>query len=289
VRLAERAEHYRGTLVTEFVHPALVRFHILYHTVTGQGGPTFRHEFVVTPDGVLTTLHCNENIPFGLTVPVVLDDGRPLDVELTAPCISVSYPSEIEPAGDEQNFLLLDNGAEVSSDEPPIRSAVGWIKPLRATNRKRPIRVFVYPRSAGDPPAGEVQASFRVAEDGFTSCLGSVRGTLYQGRTSAGGRGQSLATGDGTAGLDFDAPCDFLVQRGAAGPAMVETDRRTTVKVNDRELALKGFTPLAVPGSTQYLRHSGDCCAGSCCDMLGCPTYAMLLSRYLIFLTGDMR
>ena len=245
VRLAERAEDYRGTLHSEFVHPLLIRFHILYHSVTGRGGPSFRHEFVVTPDGVLTTLHCSEAIPFGLTLPVVVDDGRPLDVDLTPPCISVSYPRQIEPSADEQNYLLLGTDVEVS-DEAPIRSAVGWLKPVRVTNRDQTIKVFVYPRSVADPLAKEVLDSFQVSADGFDSCLGSVRGNLYRGRMSAGGHAQQLVLDNGIPHLAFDRPCDFLLQLDAAGAIALEVDRRAEVQFNNGTLRLEPFAPIDI-------------------------------------------
>ncbi len=242
VRLAERAEHYRGTVVTEFVHPLLVRFHILYHTVTGQGGPTFRHEFIVTPDGVLTTLYCSQEIPFGLTIPVVVDDGRPLEADLAAPIVSVTYPKTIEPSGDEQNFLLLGLDAAVA-DEPAIRTAVGWLRPLRVSSRDRAVAVFVYPRTAGDPPATDVLTSFRIEQDGFTSCLGSVQGKLYRGRTAAGGYGRSLGI-DKNSVLTFERACGFLLQCGPAGVTRLEADRPTIARFAGRRYPLEPFVPL---------------------------------------------
>lgn len=246
VRLAERADHYRGTLVAQFVHPLLVRFHILYHPVTGRGGPVFRHEFVVTPDGVLATLHCNEDRPFGLTVPLVVDDGRALDVKRTPPRIAASYPRQIERSGDEQNFLLLGSDPAVHADKP-IRSAVGWLQPLRVTNRDPSVTVFVYPRSAGDPSAADVLASFQIREDGFESCLGRVAGNLYLGRTSAGGHAARLdLDNDDEPELAFEPPCGFLLQLRASQPTALETDRRTRVLLNGRALMLDKFVPVSL-------------------------------------------
>lgn len=245
VRLAERAEDYRGTLHTEFVHPLLVRFQILYHPVTGRGGPTFRHEFVVTPDGVLATLACSEKRSFGLTLPLVVDDGRPLAVDLAPPCLAVSYPRETDAAGDEQNFLLLDAGAKVEEDEP-IRSAVGWLKPVRVTSSGETISVFAYPRSAGDPAAAEVQSSFRLLDDGFTSSLCSVRGKVYRGRTAAGGQAERLVLDD-AAKLEFDEPCGFVLQLDAGGARALETDRPAQARFGGGTLRLEKFSPIELP------------------------------------------
>jgi len=243
VRLAERAEHYRGTARAEFVHPLLVRFEILYHTVTGVGGPTFHHVFTVTPDGVLATLHCDDEIPFGVTLPIVVDDGRPLDVDLEPPCLSTAYPDGIGPAGDAQNFVLLDSGAETTAEEP-IRTAVGWLRPVRATNHEQAVSIFVYPQSDRDPSAEEVLASFQRHSDGHQTCLGNVRGNLYVGRTSAGGRGQELELDGGGITLSFDRPCDFLLQRDAAGAIALEVDRPTGADFNGRALHVNAFEPL---------------------------------------------
>jgi hypothetical protein len=177
-------------------------------------------------------------------VPVVVDDGRPLDVKLTPPCIAVSYPREIGPSGDEQNFLLLDAHADVHADEP-IRSAVGWLKPLRVTNREGEVTVFVYPRSAGDPTGAEVAAGFRLLDDGFTCCLGSVRGKLYEGRTSAGGEGPGIVLDAGE--LAFAAACRFVLQRDATGATALETDRATEVQWRGSTLRADKFTPIAIP------------------------------------------
>ncbi len=244
VRLAERAEHYRGTLTTEFVHPLLVRFQILYHSVTGLGGPSFRHEFVVTPDGVLTVLHCSEQRPFGLTLPVLVDDGRPLRVERTENTVSVSYPLENETSGDQQNFLVLNAEPRLESGEA-IRSAVGWLEPVRVTSSDSALQLFVYPRAAGDPPAEEVRASFRLREDGFDSCLGTVIGDLYQGRTSAGGRGDRLdLDGDGQPELTFEQTCGFVLQLADGTPIALEVDHAGTAHYDGGELKLKAFEPL---------------------------------------------
>ncbi len=244
VRLAERAEHYRGTLTAEFVHPLLVRFQILYHSVTGSGGPSFRHEFVVTPDGVLATLHCTEQRPFGLTLPVLIDDGRPLRVVRTSNTIGVSYPPELKLSGDEQNFLLLNAAPQLQAEEA-IRSAVGWLEPLRVTCGESALQVFVYPRAAGDPSGEEVRASFRFHEDGFDSCLGTVAGNLYRGRTSAGGRAARLdLDDDGRPELTFDRSCGFVLQLADGAPIALEVDRPGKAHYEGNKLELEAFSPL---------------------------------------------
>ncbi|HKJ67693.1 MAG TPA: hypothetical protein VKA68_07030, partial [bacterium] len=66
----------------DFVHPLLVKFTVTYHYATGRGGPYFHHEFIVTPDGVLTRLTSPQGIPLAATVPLLTDDGRPLQVRV---------------------------------------------------------------------------------------------------------------------------------------------------------------------------------------------------------------
>ncbi|REK18879.1 MAG: hypothetical protein DWQ37_03485 [Planctomycetota bacterium] len=245
--LAERADDYRGTLVTEFVHPLLVRFSIVYHSVTGRGGPTFRHRFVVTPDGVLTTLECNEDRPFGVTLPLLVDDGRPLDVQRTSPAITTGYPKSPAASGDQQCFLLLDPEPAAHAEEP-IRSAVGWLQPVRVTSGGSRVSVFVYPRSSDDPPAADVQASFQLHDDGFESCLGSVRGDVYLGRTAAGGYVRQLDLDrDGAADLVCTPPCGLILQRRGARPVAVEADREARVSLNRVVHECRAFEPLTIP------------------------------------------
>ena len=52
----ERELTLQGTLRVDFVHPMLVRFSILYAPITGVGGPNYFHDFIITPDGVLSSL-----------------------------------------------------------------------------------------------------------------------------------------------------------------------------------------------------------------------------------------
>ncbi len=203
----------------------------------------FRHEFVVTPDGVLTTLTCNEDRTFGLTVPLVVDDGRALQVSDGAPRLSVSYPKDVEPSGDEQNFLLVGDAPQVAREER-IRSAVGWLEPVRVTGGKT-VSVFVYPRSAGDPEAPDVLESFRLTDGGFQSCLGRVEGNLYRGRTSAGGRSDRMdLDANGTPDIVFDAPVNFVVQLAHDRPVALETDRSATSTVGGQKVQLEAFVPL---------------------------------------------
>ena len=247
VRLSERAEHYRGTVTTEFVHPLLVRFQILYHTVTGVGGPSFRHEFIVTPDGVLTTLHCSDDRSVGLTHPILVDDGRSLRVERTSNRVTVTYPPDVEPSGDEQNFLILSEKAQLQTEDK-IRSAVGWLEPVRVTSGEPTVRVFVYPRTKMDPTGAEVLESFRMQEDGFTSCLAEVNGKIYSGHTAVGGETNHYKPNNtGLVDLRFDRPCLFVLQHAGGVPIQLEVDRDVAATYADQSCELKAFTPIHIP------------------------------------------
>jgi len=242
VRLAEQAEHYRGTLSVGFVHPLLVRCRLLYHTVTGRGGPTFTVHLTVTPDGVLARLESSEPQRYGWTVPLLVDDGRLLEPSVGAHLAGVRDPV----SGDEQKFLFLDDQPIVRDDEDKVRSSYGWLRAVRVeAEGKKPIRLFVYPRNQDDPTAAEVQRSFQVYPDGFSSMLGRVDGKLYVGRTSAGGFSDRIdLDSNGAADVSFDQPCGFIVQLADGQPVAIETDRAVDATIQGESIRLRGFEPV---------------------------------------------
>ncbi|CAK8991713.1 Uncharacterized protein TC_0708 [Durusdinium trenchii] len=243
VRLADLPEHYRGTWTTTFCHPLLVKGQVLYHSVTGAGGPIFRQELVITPDGVLTTLTCDDaRHEFGLTVPLLENDGRPLVTNTEPPILSTRYPRD----GDQQCFLCLDPGVEASA-EPSLRSSYGDLRPVRVSSTDNKVTVFVYPRSADDPAASDVYDSFRTEDDAFRSVLGQVDGTLYFGRYSAGGYGNSLdLDGDGQPELRLSDACGFIVQLSSGRITAVEVDRPVSAGMDEKEIQLEAFEPVTV-------------------------------------------
>ena len=116
-----------------------------------------------------------------------------------------------------------------------VRSTYGWLLPVRATATNGVNYTFVYPRSPGDPTAEKVLDGFRVTPDGFASNLGSVHGTLYVGRTSAGGEGESIdLNGDGKAGARFDTRCRFVLQLRNGRILSAEADRKTALRIGGR-------------------------------------------------------
>ncbi len=246
IRLAMAAEHYQGTLRVDFAHPLLVRFSILYAPITGIGGPNFFHDFVVTPDGALTTLHSPHDASFGLTLPLLEEDGRDLTITVSERIAGTRYPAGIG-NGDEQHFLVVNGGAVRIEEEEPVLSTYGWLRPARVTTDTDRIDVFVYPRSEPDPSADDLLAGFQLRDDGFTSPLGHVQGSLYIGRFAAGGVGDRLdVTGDGTPDIRFETPCGFIVQHEDRRIVAVETDADVEARIGDRTLALHAYEPVAI-------------------------------------------
>jgi hypothetical protein len=62
----------------EFVHPLLVRCAVDYRPKKGEGGPTFRNEFTLIPDGVFSVVRKTspEAVKWGVTWPLskTMDD-----------------------------------------------------------------------------------------------------------------------------------------------------------------------------------------------------------------------
>ncbi|MEX2402026.1 MAG: hypothetical protein WD423_14730 [Rhodothermales bacterium] len=241
VRIADLHTHYRATPEVHFVHPLLVRFSLTYSYVTGRGGPYFRQDFVVTPDGVLSRLVSPQDDPFALTVPILEDDGRALDVSIGDHIASTRYA----PGEDQQNFIGLNADARMLDEAPSIQSSYGWLKPVRYESADRAKEVFVYPRSPDDPSAADVRESFQIDGDDFSSILGRVEGTMYVGRTSAGGEGDRIdLDGDGSADVSFSASCRFVLQLRDGVVTAVESDRAVTMELDGESYQLSAHTPV---------------------------------------------
>ena len=245
VRMADLPERYQAEFKVEFAHPLLVRCAIIYQPRAGQSGPTFRHEFTLTPAGVLATLRqegtAASAAEFGVTWPLLENDGRPLKVKLAAHSASVAYA----PGGDEQHFLALQPQAVLTREETPLQSTYGWLRSVRADAPGGSNQTFVYPRNPADPSGERVRQSFRLTSNGFSSVLGRVIGQLYVGRTAAGGVGDRVdLNGDGRDDVRFSAPCGFMLQLKNGRVTAVEADRAVAVTIAKRRLPLTAYQPV---------------------------------------------
>jgi hypothetical protein len=242
VRLADVPGRYAGRFAVRFAHPLLVRCAIEYSPMKGSR-PSFLHEFIVTPDGILATLRANGSQEFGVTWPLLVDDGRPLLAKVAGRLATTSYSDD----GDEEAFFTVGESPEAAADDELLQSTYGWIRPVRVLAAGGVNHTFVYPRSAGDPPAEQVRDSFRLAADGFESRLGTVHGTLYVGRTSAGGEGTSVdCDRDGTADATFSTHCQFILQLRDGKITAVEADRKVTASIEGKAMALEASQPVVV-------------------------------------------
>jgi hypothetical protein len=244
VRLASIPAEYEASFSQSFVHPLLVRFKLTYEP-TGSAraeSPTLTQDFIVTPDGVYSSLTSSHTDPFGLTFPLLVNDGATaLTTSISGGIASVRYPA----GTGEQNFVTVGTGTVLTADGAPLRTGYGDQQAIRyqgVTNR-----TFVYPRTASDPSAASVQSSFVVTSDGFTSVLGRVSGNTYIGRTSAGGLASSLdLDGNGTADVTFNKICKFVLQLSNGVVTPVEADQAVDFTYAGQTRALAGFTPVTL-------------------------------------------
>jgi hypothetical protein len=245
LRLADLSDRYEGKWSVDFVHALLVRCSVTYGPKAGHSGPTFRNDFVITPDGVLYTVQkTSENdVQWGVTWPVIENDGRPLQASVGSHSASVSYPG----GTDEQNFLSLEAKPFVTREDRTFRSTYGDLRAVRVIASGPNNQSFIYPRSAGDPAAAEVRQSFKKTADGFVSKVARVKGSTYVGRTSAGGVAKELdINGDGRADVRFDQACGFVIQLRDGKPVAVEADRDVAGSIGGRKLSLRAHQPVTL-------------------------------------------
>jgi hypothetical protein len=242
--MADMPHRYRGKFSVQFVHPLLVRCAIDYSPMQANG-PSFRQEFVLTPDGVLASLRSATAKEFGVTWPLLEDDGAALHTKIADHLATTGYREN----GDEESFLAVRGETVVQEPGEHVQSTYGWLLPTRSMATRGVNYTFVYPRSAGDPTAEKILEHFHLTRDGFESDLGSVHGTLYTGRTSAGGEGQSIdCDGDGKIDASFDTRCRFVLQLDKGKIQAVEADRKTTVRIGGKQLQLDAYVPTTVSG-----------------------------------------
>jgi hypothetical protein len=238
LRMADLSARYEGVWSVASVHPLLVRCAIEYRPRSGQRGPTFRDELIVTPDGVLSTVRQTsaDAVEWGVTWPLLENDGGgPLTIGRGEGLRTTQFPG----GSDQQAFVAA--GSVTIEEGPALRSTYGDLRAVRVRAEGDAVRTFIYPRSAGDPGAEEIRKSLAIGSDGFRSAVGRVAGKLYAGRQSAGGFGNGTEWG-----VTFSEPCGFLLQLRAGRVTAIETDRAVTARVRGRTLRLRPHEPATL-------------------------------------------
>jgi hypothetical protein len=269
-QMASLPSRYQGTFTITFTHPLLVRARIDYAPLAGQTGPTFRDDLIITPDGVLSTITSSAGPgTFGVTWPVLTNDGAGLTNTFTPFIASVSFPG----GGDEENFIALQPSAPTMvTNLPTLRSSYGDLRPVRVVPGSSTATTLVYPRSPWDPSAESVRTSFTQTGSDFSTVLGKVSGSLYVGRTSAGGVGTGIdLNGDGVNDVTFSASCGFVLQLANGRVTAVETDSNVSAVVQGTSINLLAYTPAQIitPQTTSFEAEAGTL-AGSA-TVAACP------------------
>lgn len=243
IRMADAHLHYQAEATVEMAHPLLTKYHLTYHYVTGRGGPYFRQEFTITPDGVLTRMIPLQPGTYGVTVPLLENDGRKLNTSIQNGIASTKYPG----GKDEQNFISVNQEYQLVIGGESLRSTYGWLKPIRFSTQEKSIDIFIYPRDEDDPNAEKIQNSFNYTSNGFSTSIASVKGSLYKGRTSAGGFGKEMdLDGDEHPDITFDKECGFILQLDNNNITAVETGQDVTMSYRNQTIQLSAFEPITL-------------------------------------------
>ena len=189
-----------------------------------------------------------------LDLPVTLKRGREnvIRIEFAGTKSPLIDELRVHPAGaaapepDQQTFIALKRTHELDATEQAVRGGYGDLRPLRVTDSGgAPVETFVYPRSAGDPSAEKVRASFARDGQDFATLLGRVKGNVYIGRTSAGGLSRAIDLDDDRADdVTFDQECAFILQLKDGRVTAVEADRPVRATIAGQQLDLAPFTPV---------------------------------------------
>lgn len=147
--------------------------------------------------------------------------------------------------GDQQNYITLNRNGVSMTREHAVQTSYGDVTPVRAETSDSELDTFVYPRNASDPSAAAVRDSFQLTEGGYTSSIGRVAGTLYVGRSSAGGYADSIdLNGDGLADVLLSKRCHFVVQLSGHRITAIETDTAVTATVQGHIIKLSAHVPV---------------------------------------------
>ena len=240
LHMADLSKRYQGVWSVQFVHPLIVRCAIEYRPKAGQSGPAFRDEFIITPDGVLSTVKPESpgSTQWGVTWPILENDGAPLERSGGAGRRSVGYRHTLN----QQNFLSIEKSE--MTEEPLILSTYGDLRPVRVQSPRPEQHTFIYPRHGGDSDPQAVRDSLVLTPDGFRSVLGRISGTIYVGRTAAGGVGKQIhLDGDGVPEVTFSEECGFIIQLESGMPAAIEADRDVDARIGNKVVHLKRHRP----------------------------------------------
>ena len=240
-RLASVPRRHQGTFTVDFAHPLLVRCTVVY----SGAGPSFRNEFILTPDGIVSVTTSSTSLTWGMTVPLLTYDGaQTLRDSFGGRIARTSFSS----GGDEQTFIALNPSAVLEDGGATMRSPYGDLWPIRIKTADEENRIFIYPRNGGDPSAEAVRDSFVYnSPTDFSSVLGKVSGNLYVGQTSAGGVGDQIdLNGDGIPDVTFSATCGFILQLQNGTVTKVETDRKVTATIAGQRYGLLAYTPVSI-------------------------------------------
>lgn len=263
-------QNWTGTFSTSFVSPVLVICRLVWNS-TNPSDPTFQQDLIITPDGVLSdvsrTKVGNESA-WGMVIPLLKNDGdlAGLSTVMTQTIVNPNRAGTTTPAGwiasttygagkDDQNFIQINSAGVSMTNVDTVRTSYGDVSRVRAVTSDAHHYTFVYPRNPSDPTAQNVRDSFIVEPNGFASSLGFVSGTLYSGRTSAGGFGASMSlSGATTPDVTFNTACTFILQITGGVVTSIETDTNVTATFRGQSpVSVTAFTPLSVsfsPGVT---------------------------------------
>jgi hypothetical protein len=245
-RLAEMPKGYEATWSVQMVNPAIVRCALEYHPIAGYHGPSFRNRFIIIPDGILSTVErvSPDSAVWGVTWPLLIDDGRPLQVH-TAPRIA---ETSFVGSADTESFLAVDKDSTLDASGTPVRSSYGDLLPIRMRSAGgEASNTFVYPHDGSQPDAKNVLNSFHLTASGFHSILGRVDGDVYVGRNFAGGRAKDVdLDGDGIPDLRFDHECGFVLQIRDGTVTAIEADQFVTARLQGHIYHLSAYVPETV-------------------------------------------
>jgi hypothetical protein len=181
-----------------------------------------------------------------VTLPLFESDGS-LAVQTSAAARERMASATLPGGSESQHFILVDAEGLEMTPEPLVRTSYGDVRPVRVKSSGAPLRTFIYPRGDGDPSGEAVRDSFRRTPTGWTSDLGRVEGTLYIGRTAAGGFGTSIRVGlKDLPEVTFSEACGFLLEIEGGALVRAEADRAVRLRVGTRTILLDAYSPKAL-------------------------------------------